>query len=43
MAVVLGFIDGSFSIQQRLVHLQLLAKSMAGEEIVGEIIHFLSV
>ena len=43
MAVVLCFIDSSFTIQQRLVRLQLLAKSMTGEEIAREIIGSLSV
>lgn len=43
MAVVLRFIDDSFSIQQRPVCLQLLAKSMTGEEIAREIINSLSV
>ena len=30
MAVVVRYIDTSFNIQQRLIRLQLLAKSMAG-------------
>ena len=38
MAVVIRFIDTFFNIQQHLIRLQLLAKSMAGEEIVREII-----
>lgn len=33
MAIVIRFIDEPFTIQHRLVHLQLLAKSMSGEEI----------
>lgn len=37
-AVVIRFIDDSFEIQQRLVRLQLLSKSMTGEEIAREII-----
>ena len=43
MAVVLRFIDSSFTIQQRLVCLQSLAKSMTREEIAIEIIGSLSV
>ena len=42
MAVVVRFIDASFSIQQRLIRLQLVAKSMAGEEIAREIIGTIS-
>ena len=42
MAVVVRFIDTSFSIQQRLIRLQLVAKSMAGEEIAREIIATIS-
>ena len=42
MAVVIRFIDTSFNIQQRLVHLQLLAKSMKEEEIAREIIATIS-
>ena len=43
LAIVIRFVDESFVIQQRLVHLQLLAKSMTGEEIAREIINSLSV
>ena len=43
MAIVIRFIDEAFTIQQRLVRLQLLAKSMSGEEIAREIINSLSV
>ena len=43
MAVVLRFVDSSFTIQQRLIRLQLLAKSMTGEEIARELINSLSV
>ena len=44
MAVVVRYIDTSFNIQQRLVHLQLLAiaKSLKGEEIAREIIATIS-
>ena len=42
MAVVVRYIDTSFNIQQRLIRLQLLAKSMAGEEIAREIIATIS-
>ena len=42
MAVVVCYIDTSFNIQQRLIHLQLLAKSMKGEEIAREIIATIS-
>ena len=42
MAIVVRYIDDSFTIQQRLICLQLLAKSMAGEEIAREIINALS-
>ena len=42
MAVVVRFVDGSFAIQQRLIRLQLLVKSMAGEEIARELINTLS-
>lgn len=43
MAVVLRFLDGSFTTQQRLVRLQLLSKSMSGEEIARELINSLPV
>ena len=42
MAIVVRFIDDSFTIQQRLVHLQLLVKSMSGEEIARELINVIS-
>ena len=42
LAVVLRFIS-EWTIQQRLVHLQFLVKSMNGEEIVHELINILSV
>lgn len=37
MVVVLRFINGLFCIQQRLVSVQLLAKSMTGMEIASKI------
>lgn len=42
MAVVVRFVDDSFAIQQRLVRLQLLVKSMTGEEIARELINVIS-
>ena len=42
MAVVIRYIDSSFTIKQRLIRLQLLAKSMSGEEIAREIIASIS-
>lgn len=42
MAVVVRYIDTSFSIQQRLICLQLVAKSMRGEEIAREIVATIS-
>ena len=42
MAIVVRFSDGSFVIQQRLIRLQLLVKSMSGEEIARELINTLS-
>ena len=43
LAVVVRFVDSSVTIQQRLIRLQLLAKSMTGEEIARELINSLSV
>lgn len=43
MAVVLRFVDSDFCIQQRLVRMQLLEKSMTREEIAHELINTLSV
>ena len=43
LAVVVRFVDRSVTIQQRLIRLQLLAKSMTGEEIATELINSLSV
>ena len=42
MAVVLHFVDGQWQLQQRLVRLMLLSKSMTGEEIARELIVVLS-
>ena len=42
MAIVVRFSDSSFVIQQRLIRLQLLVKSMSGEEISRELINTLS-
>lgn len=42
LAIVVRFIDDSFAIQQRLVRLQLLVKSMMGEEIAPELINVIS-
>ena len=42
LAIVLRFISDSFTIEQRLVRIQLLAKSMTGEEIAQELISVLS-
>ena len=38
VAIVVCYVDECFTIKQRLVRLQLLAKSMSGEEIAREII-----
>ena len=43
MAIVLQFVDSKWELQQRLVRLQLLAKSMTGEEIAQELVNVLSV
>lgn len=37
MAVVLRFVDSEWQIQQRLVRLMLLAKSLKGEEVAREL------
>lgn len=42
-AIVLCFVDEELCIQQRLVRMQLLSKSMSGEEIARELIDTLSV
>ena len=43
LAMVLHFVDSDINIHQRSVRVQLLAKSMTGEEIARELIHVLSV
>ena len=42
LAVIIRFISNEFTIEQRLVKLQMLAKSMKGEEIARELITVLS-
>ena len=42
LAIVLRFISPSWTIEQRLIQLQLLAKSLRGEEVSHELIHVLS-
>ena len=42
LAIVVRFVDNSFAIQQWLLRLQLLTKSMTGEEIARELINTLS-
>ena len=42
LAIVLRFISDSLTIEQRLVRIQLLAKSLTGEEIARELISVLS-
>ena len=43
LVVVLHFIDGDFKIQQRLIRMMFLMKSLTGEEIARELINVLSV
>ena len=43
LAIVLRFVSEDFEIKQRLIRLQLLAKSLTGEEIARELITVLSV
>ena len=43
LAVVLRFVNSDWSVQQRLVRVQMLSKSLAGEEIARELISVLSV
>ena len=43
MVVVIRFIDEKWKLQQRLVNIQMLSKSMTGEEIARELINSLSV
>ena len=42
MSIVIRFVDNSFAITQRLIRLQLLKKSITGEEIARELINTLS-
>ena len=42
LAIVLRFISDSWTIDQRLVRIQLLAKSLTGEEVAHEMINVLS-
>ena len=43
MAIILRFVDKDWSIRHRLIHLQLLGKSMTGEEIACELVSVLQV
>lgn len=43
LAVVLRFVNDDFSVQQRLVRVQMLSKSLTGEEIAREFTTILSV
>ena len=43
LAIVIQFVSDEWSLEQRLVKLQLLTKSMSGEEIAHELISVLSV
>ena len=38
MAIITHFVDTKWAIQQRLIHMQLLAKSLTGEEIARELL-----
>ena len=42
LAIILRFVSESWTLEQRLVRIQLLSKSMTGEEIARELIHVLS-
>ena len=42
LAIVLRFVSDDWTLEQRLVRMQLLAKSLKGEEIARELIHVLS-
>ena len=42
MAVVVRFVSNEWTLEQRLVKLQMLAKSMKGEEVARELIHILA-
>ena len=43
MAIVVRFVSCNFTIEQHLIRLQLLAKSLSGEEIARELVSVLSV
>ena len=43
MAIILQYVSDSWTLEQRLVRIQLLSKSMTGEEIARELINVLSV
>ena len=42
MAIILQFVGESWTLEQQLVQIQLLSKSMTGEEIARELTHVLS-
>jgi hypothetical protein len=43
LAILLQFVDAEWCVQQRLVRVQMLAKSLSGEELARELISVLSV
>ena len=43
LAIVIRYVTDDWSIQQKLVRLQILAKSLTGEEVARELINVLSV
>lgn len=43
VAVIICFVDSDWSVQQRIVRMQMLSKSLAGEEIAREPTNILSV
>ena len=43
MAIILRYVSDFWTLEQRLVRIQLLSKSMTGEEIARELINVLSV
>ena len=43
MAVIVRFVGEEWTLEQRLIHMQMLSKSMAGQEIARELISVLSV
>ena len=42
MAVVVRFVSSDWTVEQRLIKLQMLAKNMKGEEVARELIHILA-